>query len=268
MFRRPHYIALGAVALLAVIVLNLPRQASAQLKVALGSMFLPLFGLAGSSHQLAQKTGDAITPRKTLVEQLNQLHKENQELRARAVQDDTVWRENDRLRTLVGFQQQSRWKLKLARVVSREPANWWRTLTIDRGSRDGVTTNQTVITTDGLVGRIGSTTWAHSQVILLGDPNCRVAAVVADTRDQGIISPSSSPSLDPTIVDLTYLANISLLHAGQRVQTSGIGGVFPAGIVIGDIADTRSVGYGLYTEARVKLAVNLNRLEEVWVILQ
>src|SRR6266699_1400220 len=109
MLKRPHYIAVGVVVVLALLVLNLPGRATARLK-------------------------------------------------------------------LFQWEQQHRWKsrLKLAHVITRDPANWWRTVQIDLGSRDGLRTNLTVLTTEGLVGRVHSVGFTRSQVVLVGDPNCKV----------------------------------------------------------------------------------------------
>jgi rod shape-determining protein MreC len=268
MFRRTQYIALVAVLMLVVVVLNLPPQTSARLKLAIGSLFLPLFGLATSSQQLAERGGDTIVSRKVLVQQLNLLREENQRLKLLQSENDTLRQENERLRLGLNFQRQTPLKVRLARVISRDPANWWRNLQIDLGTRDHLRVDLPVVTAEGLVGKIANVGPANSHVVLLGDPNCRVAALVNETRDNGIIGPSPSTAFDPQIVDLTYLAKTSQLKPGQHVVTSGIGGVFPKGLTVGEIVDTRLVGHGLYTEARVKLAVNLNKLEEVWVIVQ
>jgi rod shape-determining protein MreC len=67
-------------------------------------------------------------------------------------------------------------------------------------------------------------------------------------------------------VQLTYLPSSANVKSGQTVVTSGLGGVFPRGIPIGQVLDSRSVEYGLYTEARVKLSANLGSLEQVWVL--
>ncbi len=152
--------------------------------------------------------------------------------------------------------------------MARDPANWWRTIRINLGSRDGISNNAPVLTAEGLVGRVSEVGYAQSQVVLLGDPDCRVAVVVeGDNRDHGILAPSSSSPLDNTLVDLAYLSRSTQLKAGQRVLTSGLGGIFPAGIQVGQIVDFRSIDYGLYNEARVRLEVKMNTLEEVWVIL-
>jgi rod shape-determining protein MreC len=82
----------------------------------------------------------------------------------------------------------------------RDPANWWRTVQIDLGSRDGVTDNLPVLTADGLVGRVSSVGLTRSQVVLIGDPNCRVSALVENpAHDTGVIS--ASGPLDNTLVE-------------------------------------------------------------------
>jgi rod shape-determining protein MreC len=267
MLKRPQYIALTGVVLLALIVLNLPPGASVSAKLAIGSLFLPLFGLAGTVETATERVGDAVVPRAVLQSQITKLQEENRQLQMRLLQHESVWQENAQLRQSLGFQRQNPWRLKLARVVSRDPANWWRTVQIDAGSRDGLRADLPVIVMEGLVGRVAAVSPTHAQIALVGDPNCRVAALVQETRDNGIIAPSSSTVLDPSIVELSYLSRASLIKPGHKVVTSGLGGIFPKGIPVGEIVDTRSVGYGLYTEARVKLAANLGRLEYVWVIL-
>jgi len=136
---------------------------------------------------------------------------------------------------------------------------------IDLGSRDGVQTNLPVITDAGLVGRVSSVSTTHSQVVLVGDPNCRVSALVENaSRDMGVLI--AGGTLDTSLVELTYLASSANLKSGQSVITSGLGGVFPKGIPIGQIVYASSVEYGLYTDAQVKLNANLGSLEQVWVL--
>ena len=265
MLKRPHYIALGLVVLLTLLVLNLPSQTAARLRLGIGSLFLPLFGLAASTQQLAGAAGDAALPRWELLKLNEALRRENQQLRLQASQAQETASENARLRQLVGWQRQKTWKLKLAKVVLREPANWWRTVQIDLGSRDGVRLNLPVMTMDGLIGRISSVSLTRSQVVLVGDPNCKVSARVEnETRDIGVIG--ASGTLDTEFVELGYLSRNANLKPAQNVVTSGDGGIFPQGIPIGKIVDVQTVDYGLRTAARVRLSANLNALEEVWVM--
>ena len=264
MFKQKNYLALGAVVLVAIILLSLPSRATARLKLSVGSWFLPLFGLAGAAQQLPADLADSVLSRRELLHQVDTLRRENQQLRSQAVQGVAIARENDQLRALFNWQRQSPWRLKLANVVMRDPANWWRTVQIDLGTRDGLRDNLPVITDAGLVGRVSSVSLTRAQVILVGDPNCRVSALVENSaRDMGVLL--AGGTLDTSLVELTYLASSANLKPGQSVITSGLGGIFPKGIPIGEVVDSRSVEYGLYTDARVKLNANLGSLEQVWV---
>ena len=266
MFRRKNLVAPGIVVLAAVVLLSLPAGTASRLKLAIGSLFLPLFGLTSAAQQLPGEALDAVLPRRELLREIRDLRRENEALKVQKLQVAAIQEENEQLRAAVDWQRQQPWRLKLARVVLRDPANWWHTVQIDLGSRDGVRENQPVLTSDGLVGRVSSVSAQRSQVVLLDDPDCRVSARVLDTgNDVGVLMPAGP--MDNSLVNLTYLSGSASLKSGQFVVTSGEGGIFPPGIPIGQIVDSREVEFGLYTEARVKLSANLGSLEDVWVLL-
>src|SRR4030095_12958669 len=141
MLKRPHYIILGLVVLLTLVVLNLPHQTASRIKLAIGGLFLPLVGLTSSGQQLVGQAAAAITPRRDLLKQNEELRRDNEQSHILAIQAEEALRENDRLRPLVVWQKRTPWKLKLANVVLQESANWWRTVQIDLGSRHGMRTN-------------------------------------------------------------------------------------------------------------------------------
>ncbi len=278
MLRKPQYIALGILALAGLIFLSLPDALASRVKLTLTGLFLPVFGLAETTQNVARQVGNTVVPRSDLIRELEQLRAEKQKLEFNLAQTQEAIRENERLRKLAGVPARPAWKLKPARVIARDPANWWRTVFIDLGSKDGVRVDLPVMTPEGLVGRVAAVGTTRSQVVLLGDQTCRVAGLVRETAENGIIVPYAA---DPSIVTLTYLSRNSSVKPGQtittsglelkpgnQVLTSGLGGVFPAGIRIGEILDVRSDGFGLYQSARVKLAVNLNALDHVWVVAQ
>ena len=253
--------------MVALILFNLPTHTTSRLKLALNSLFLPLFGLAGSAQKAGDAGGMRILPKGVLISEVEKLRKENQELKLQLMQRDEAARENENLRKALGWQQRSPWKVRLARVIARDPANWWRTMEIDLGSNAGVSKNMPVTTSDGLIGRVDEVAPNYSRVVLLGDPKCRVAALIENAkRDTGIIAAGEATVLDESIVQMTYLSRLSQISPGQRVVTSGLGGIFPKGIPIGYVVETTSIGYGLYLEARVKLIADLREMEEVWVI--
>jgi rod shape-determining protein MreC len=266
MLKKSHYIFLVCVVLLVLAMLQLPGGTMNKLKLAISGLFLPLFGLSNSAHELVgEATGTAVSKRE-LLRQNEQLRHDNQELQLHLAQDAQLWAENARLRGEIGWARQARWKVKTARVIARDPSNWWRSLEIDLGSRDGVRPNLPVLNSDGLVGRVQSVGETRSQVVLLGDPNLRVSAKISN-GETGIITASSSVPQEQGMIGLEFLSGASTAQPGQNVVTWGEGGVFPAGILIGKIVDVRPKEYGLSTEARVKLAANMGALEEVGVIL-
>ena len=267
MFKQKNYLAASAVILVALLLFSLPPRTTERLKLAIGSLFLPLAGLAGAAQQLPVAAADAVLSRRELLQLTETLRLENSRLKVLSQQAAATFRENDQFRTALERQRQLPWKLKLANVILRDPANWWRTVEIDLGSRDGITNNLPVLTADGLVGRVSSVGFTRSQVVLLSDPNCKASALVENqAHDTGVIS--ADGPLDNSLVQLTYLSGSANLKPGQSVITSGLGGIFPKGIPIGQVVDSRPVEFGLYTEARVKLSANLGALEQVWVLIK
>lgn len=267
MLKRPHYMAFGLVGLLTLILLNLPHHTANQMKLAISSLYLPLFGVSKTSQQLLAKTSDALVPRSELLKQNEEMRRAIQEWQVRAMQADAVMQENNRLRQLLGWEKQSPWKLRLARVIARDPANWWHSVQVDVGSRDGIRPDLPVLTSAGLVGRISRVSLTSSEVVLIGSAECKVGAIVRETGDNGVITGVAS-HLDNSLVVLSYLASTADLKPGQRVVTWGEGTVFPKDIVIGQVAEYSGQSDQGYNEARVKLAANLGALEEVWVLMR
>jgi rod shape-determining protein MreC len=267
MLRKPHLILWLAVALGAVMILALPEPARARLRVALSSLYLPLFGLAGSVEGAVDRASLALTPPAALAAQRDSLEQENAALRMALLEAQAAARESDRLREMAGYAPRAAWRLLPARVIGRDPSHWWRSVHLDVGLRQGVTPNLAVMTPDGLVGRVAESGPWTSRVVLIGDPNCPVAAALADSGETGIIRGVSGGELHGEVVDFSYLSRNALVRPGQRVVTSGQGGVFPAGVLVGEVVDARMVGEGIFLEARVRLAVNLGALSHVWVKL-
>jgi rod shape-determining protein MreC len=265
MLKKSHYIILLIVVLAALALLKLPGETVGKFKLAVSGLFLPLFGLTASSHQLWNDAKGNLTPRGELLRENDQLRRLAQEQQIFLQQDTNLWLENQRLRTLLGFPSQTRWKLKLARVIARDPANWWRSMQIDLGARDGVRPDFPILTAEGLVGRVRSVGATRSQIIVLGDPSLEVSAKIDPSGEMGVISAVASSPQENGMVDLLRLSGTSKARPGQTVVSSGQGGIFPEGILIGTIVDTRSRDYGMSTEARVKLSVDLGTLDEVWV---
>jgi rod shape-determining protein MreC len=181
-----------------------------------------------------------------------------QELETQLLHFQEMERENQRLRKLLNFSVPPEGRTIGARVIGQDGTPWKRVLELDKGSRQNIKKDMAVLAPEGLVGRILEVDPATSSVILLVDPDCRVSALTATSRAQGIIAGIGTDKLQ-----MKYLALDSEIEIGEDVTTSGIGSIFPKGIQIGKIESIERDSDGLHLLALVNPAVSFSKLEEV-----
>jgi rod shape-determining protein MreC len=212
-----------------------------------------------------------ITSVRTGLKSLDQLERENTELQVenRALRATNqglrdIEHEVNRLRHALNYRERSVFKLIAAEVVTRDSSTWWRTVTINRGKNDGIETDMPVVTDVGLVGKTTTVSNTISVVLLISDENCKIAASVEGTREQGIVSGERlTTGLNP-LLNLNFLSKQADLKPGQKVYTSGIGGVFPSGLLVGVVKTFRV--RELDGQAELTPAVDLSHLEDVFVV--
>jgi rod shape-determining protein MreC len=189
---------------------------------------------------------------------------ENRELRATNPGLRDVEREVNRLRHALNYRERSVFKLVPAVVVTRDSSTWWHTITVNRGKEDGIETDMAVVTDEGLVGKTTTVASNISIVLLVSDENCRVAATVEGTREQGIVSGERvTTGITPSLY-LNFLSKQADLKPGQKVYTSGMGGVFPSGLPIGMVKTFRV--RELDGQAQLTPAMDLSHLEDVFIV--
>jgi len=212
-----------------------------------------------------------ITAMRTGLQSLEELERDNAQLRVenrslkatnQALRD--VEREVNRLRLALNYRERDVFKLVPAEIVTRDASTWWRTVTINRGKRDGIEGDMAVVTDGGLVGKTTTVSESISVVLLISDENCRVAASVEGTREQGIVAGERVAGALTPLLDLNFLSKQANLQPGQKAYTSGVGGVFPSGLLIGAVKEFRV--RELDSQARLVPAVDLSKLEDVFVV--
>ncbi len=215
----------------------------------------------GVSRWLSGKTswifhGYALTDEnRGLRRQLEMLQGENAILRESKI-------DLDRLRQDYAFVHKSPTALLAADVIGKRPDPKFDTLIISRGSRDGVRPNSVVVTRNGLVGRVFEVNPNSSSVLMLTDQNSGVGARVqrASSRATGVCKGDNSP-----LLALVYLPGEASIKPGDTIVTSGLGGIFPAGILIGTVDAVKTDEGTVARTARVRPHVDFDRLEEVYV---
>lgn len=173
--------------------------------------------------------------------------------------------ENNRLRRALGYKERAVFKLMPARIIGREISTWFNQVVIDRGSDDGLRRDLPVLTEDGLVGKTTVVSEKSSIVVLISDENCKVGASVEGSREQGIARGERTSSATMPLVSLMFLSKQAALKPGQKVMTSGAGGVFPAGIQIGVVQEFRV--RELDGAASLIPSVDLTTLQDVFVVV-
>jgi rod shape-determining protein MreC len=193
---------------------------------------------------------------------------DNERLRQRiaALEQQTVRlteleHENQRLAALLKFRAQVEGVAYSARVIGRDPQPWLRSLTLDRGERDGIRRGMAVLSPSGVVGQITQVSRMASQVLLLTDRNSGIDALVQRSRARGIVQGDVDAGCS-----MKYLRRAEDVRIGDRVVTSGLDGIFPKGIVIGEVIAVGLRDRGLLQAAVVQPSAPLDRLEEVFIV--
>ena len=190
-----------------------------------------------------------------------QLKRENDSLKLQITQLQAKAAEADRLAVLLKFHQTNvDVPMVGARVIGGSADSASQTIYLDRGERDGIKRNMGVITPDGVVGKVIESYKDTSQVLLLTDKDSGVGAMLADS---GIQKPVGGTG--ESMLIMKYVPNEDDVAAGQRVVTSGMDRIFPRDLPVGTIFDIKAGS--TFKQIRVKPAANLERLQEVFVLL-
>ena len=266
MNKRPWLVLFGVLFIFTVF-LWLPLDVSGRVKDGISYVFSPLLyfstRLQGSYGFLRSR----IQSYARLQDENIRLQVLNAELKLKLAQLHEVEVQNREYRDMLGYKEKSEFELIAAKVISRAPANWWHLITIDRGSTDGIQLNSPVLTAQGLVGKVTEVMDYESQVLLLIDTGFEVSVIFQESGQYGIAR-GSGPS---SPIRITYIDRQAKLKPDDRVFTSGLGGIFPRGIYLGEvktiIPPQDASQTGLYQEALLAPSTEFSRLENVFVNL-
>ncbi len=177
--------------------------------------------------------------------------------------------ENQQLRELMRFAQLNptydfRGGQVIARVIGQQPTNYLASLTIDLGSEHGIQKGMPVVTEAGLVGRIEGVGPRSSTVLLITDRSSGVQALVQreTSRARGVVSGQAGE-----LPVMEYIAQDDDVAEGDLIITSGLGGNFPKGLIIGQVVAVQRRDFDMFQQATVRPTVNFNRIEFVLVIM-
>lgn len=190
-----------------------------------------------------------------LKEEIRQLQTEVGELHETAL-------EHARLSRLLQMSNRVSTEAVVAKVIGKDATNWFRTILIDRGADRGIQRHMVVVTAEGLVGRVVDVTPFTARVQLITDPESAVGALIQRSRVIGVAAGSQGGALQ-----IKYLPLMADVAVGDRIITSGMGGVFPKGIPVGKVVrSSRPTNGTLFQLVEAQPHADFSRLEDVMVL--
>lgn len=195
-------------------------------------------------------------------QEVEALREQNAKLRVRNAELEEARLQNERLRELVALVEARELAVLGARVISRPTNAWEGVITIDVGTDDGVAPGMPVVAPDGLLGQTIGVTGRSAKVRLITDQRSGVAAMVQQGRSEGIARGAIDGGLT-----LDFVSVDATVTSGDVVITSGMGGVFPKGLLIGEVAEATNNPGDLDQTIVLSPAADLGRLEEVAVLV-
>ncbi|MGA2781918.1 MAG: rod shape-determining protein MreC [Smithella sp.] len=184
------------------------------------------------------------------------------ELKAALILYQDGYLEAQRLRKLLDLRDDYNYHFISARVIDREQAALSKTILINKGATHGLKTGMPVIAPPGLIGRLVDVSWHVSKVLLFIDENSNVGAIVQRTRTQGVISGAG-----PRGLILKYISKTQDVKEGDVIVSSGMGGVFPKGLLIGQVSHVDRQDASLFLKINVAPFVDFSKLEEILILV-
>ncbi|MBM4119395.1 MAG: rod shape-determining protein MreC [Nitrospira sp.] len=257
-------VLLALCASLLLFVLVLPRHSRGLLQaigVPLADIVSLPLELFSEADRRAGGAWDHYVALRNIHEENQQLKREIEFLHGQVADLRELASANHRLGELLKFQGRTPSRTVAAQVLGRDATNWYQGVILDKGARDGIEVEMSVITPTGAVGRVVKTTATTAVVLLITDPNNAVPALVQRTRDEGLIEGTRAGK-----ARLKYIPLLSTVRVGDPVVTSGLTGKFPKGVPIGTITRIEKEEGVLFQAADVEPEVDFTKLEEVLVV--
>jgi len=189
------------------------------------------------------------------------LQEENRKLLNTIANLRETQQENIRLRKLLNFEDKFKFQTTVARVIAKDVTNEFRSIRISKGENSGIKRNMAVVTEEGIVGRILRTTEKTADIVTILDPMSEVDVIDERSRARGIVE-----GLTEEICQLKYTVRTDDIQTNDILVSSGLGGIFPKGVVVGTVSKVNKKPFGISQDVEVQPSVDFTKLEEVLVI--
>jgi rod shape-determining protein MreC len=268
---RSKWFILSLITIIILVVMGISANKNSRLNWLNNIISVPLTPVQGFFTSIGQRIGDGLA----FFKDIEAVRKENESLKTRVSELEKQNREleafkdkNDELRQALSLKAQfGDYQFLGANITAIDPGNWFNIFKIDIGSREGIQTDFPVVTSGkGLVGRILSSDITSSKVLTIIDEESAVAGWISKTGGGHAMVRGDMVLKEQGLCKMDYIPLEVDVEVGDIIETSGLGGVYPKGILIGKVVEVRKTNSEMNRYAIIQPAADFKRLEEVYVL--
>jgi rod shape-determining protein MreC len=255
---------LGILAALIFYSLNIPHNRDANvIERGVMTVFAPVMSEASRLSTFFEAAWDNYIDLVNVRHENLRLREDIKTLNGRIVAAEEAFLANQRLTRLLDMKNAVKSPTLAATVIGEDLTAWFRTLVINRGSSSGLTEGMAVVAADGVIGQIVKVAPNTSRVLLLTDHASGIAATIQRSRARGVIKGKGEG-----FCSLEFTTREEDVKVGDMVVTSGIGGVFPKGLPVGEVTMVKRGEYGIFQTVTIRPSVNIAHLEDILIVLR
>lgn len=270
-FFRSKWFIVSLITILLLVVMGVSADKNSGLNWLRNIISVPMTPVQGFFTSIGRKVEDGLsffrdieavkTENEKLKAEIAELRKKNRELSA-------LESKNDELRQALSLKEEfGDYTILGANIIAIDPGNWFNVFKIDIGGREGVRSDCPVVTgARGLVGRVLSSDLSSSKVITIIDEESAVAGWISKASGGHAIVRGDMALKEKGLCKMDFIPLEVDIEVGDVIETSGLGGIYPKGIVIGEVIEVRKMNSELDRYAVIQPAADFKRLEEVYVL--
>lgn len=258
-------IIITAVILILIVILsNIKVDNLSYVENTLGALVMPIQNELTYLKNWITGNNDFFTDISKLKEENKELKEENSNLEQSLRELEIIKSENETLKEYVNLKDKyAEYTTIPAYVINKDISNYSNTIIINVGSEDGIETNMTVISDKGLVGHVISVTKSTAKVQTIIDVSSSISCTIKTSRDNIVAKGTLEDGIS---LKATYIPTDANVLEGDMIETSGLGGIYPKGILVGSIKQVTNTKNITDRYASIETAVNFDKLETVLVI--
>ena len=225
------------------------------------NLWIPVQNAVGALLALPENILTALQELGHLRQEVSRLQQENQALRLELSNHKSLQDELARLKEVLQIKSRLPHQAKIARIIAHDPSTWSKSFIIDLGKEDGMEPDSPVIAEQGIVGRVLECTAKYSRVLMISDSDSSVSGVDMRSRVNGVVQ---GTGLGP--LRLSFVSPLEDIQVGDRIVSSGLGGVFPKGYALGTVVKKEISDNRLSMDIELAPAVDLGVLDYVFIL--